>query len=122
MDAINHVGLLDLPIEVLASVCLLLDLRGLVRVSATCTRFRHGDGGLETVELPTKSPLVTVLSERAFPRRELIRSTRSMGCSDSWVAYLARCARQLCCREAPRMAAADEHSLFVDATGPLLSS
>jgi hypothetical protein len=79
-------GLLDLPLEVLADVCLQLDLRDLVRIAAVCRRFRHGDGGLETAELPTKSPVVTALRPLVFPRAELVPSTRPIGCSESWVA------------------------------------
>jgi len=43
-----------LPLEMLTAVCLQLDLRDLVRIAAACKRLRHGDGGLETVQLPTK--------------------------------------------------------------------
>jgi hypothetical protein len=107
--------LLDLPLEVLTDVCLQLDLHDLVRVAATCKRFRHGDGGLETAELPTKSPVVTALRILAFSRPELVPSTRAIGGSESWVAYLARCARQRRCREAPPIAAGDWHSIFVAA-------
>jgi hypothetical protein len=114
-------SLLDLPLEILTAVCLQLDLHVLVRVAATCKRFRHGDGGLETLELPTKSSVITALMEQAFDRPELVPSTRPVECSESWVAYLARCARQRRCREAPPIAAGDEHSLFLDATGRLLA-
>jgi hypothetical protein len=109
-------GVLDLPLEVLTGVCLQLGLYNLIRVAETCKHFRHGDAGMETVELPTKSPVVTALGELAFPCRELIPSMRPIGCSDSWVAYLARCARQRCCREAPLIAAGSVQSLCVDAT------
>jgi hypothetical protein len=54
----------DLPLEVPPHICRHLGLRDLVRVSQTCKRFRHG--GLETVELPTESPVVTALRELAF--------------------------------------------------------
>jgi hypothetical protein len=80
------------------AVCQQLDLPDLVRVAATCKCFRHGDGGLETVELPTKSPVVTALRERAFPGGEPVPSTRPTGCSESWITYLARCVRQRRCR------------------------
>jgi alpha-tubulin suppressor-like RCC1 family protein len=106
---------------VLTDVCQQLDLRDLIRLVETCKRFRYGDGGLETVELPTKSPVVTALSELAFPRLELVPRTRPIGFSDSWVSYLARCARQRRCREAPPIAAGFVQTLFVDATGRLLA-
>jgi hypothetical protein len=109
----------DLPLEVLTHACQQLGLVDLVRVAATGKRFRHG--GLETVELATESPAVTALRELAFPRAELVPRTRSTGCSESWVAYLAHCARQRRCREAPPMAAGSCHSLFVDAAGRLLA-
>jgi hypothetical protein len=112
---------LDLPLEILTSVCQQLDLHDLVRVAETCKRLRHGDGGMETLRLPTKSPVVAVLREHAFPRLQSIRRTRSIGCSESWVTYLARCARQRRCREASPIAAGDEHSLFVDGAGRLLA-
>jgi hypothetical protein len=73
------VALRDLPLEMLTHVCQYLGLVDLVRVAATCTRFRHG--GLETVELPTESPVVTVLRKHAFPRPELIPSMRPIDCS-----------------------------------------
>jgi hypothetical protein len=81
----------ELPLEMLAHVCQHLGLSDLVHVSATCKRFRHG--GLQTVELPTESPVVTALGKQAFPRPELVPSMRPIGSSDSWVAYPARCAR-----------------------------
>jgi alpha-tubulin suppressor-like RCC1 family protein len=111
----------DLPLEVLTAVCQQLDLHDLVRVAETCKRFRHGDGGLETAELPTKSPVISALREHAFPRPELIPSMRPMGCSESWVAYLARCARQRRCREATPIAASLTHTLFVDPNSRLLA-
>jgi alpha-tubulin suppressor-like RCC1 family protein len=114
-------ALQDLPLEVLTSVCQQLDLYDLVRVAETCKRFRHGDGALEAVELPNKSPVVTALRELAFLRRELSASTRPIGFSDSWVAYLARCARQRRFREAPPIATGWDQSLFADAAGRLLS-
>jgi hypothetical protein len=109
----------DLPLEVLTHVCKHLGLVDLVRVSQSCKRFRHG--GLKTEELPTESPVVAVLREHAFPRLELIPSMRSTGCSESWVAYLARCARQRRCRDVPPFAVGHKHSLFVDASGQLLA-
>jgi hypothetical protein len=114
--------LLDLPLEVLTGVCKQLDLRDLVRVAETCKRFRRGDGGLETVELATESPLVAALHSLAFRGGELVPNTRPAGCSDSWVTYVARCARQRCCREAPCIAAGPGHALFVDGIGILLAS
>jgi hypothetical protein len=101
----NETGLLDFPLEVFTVVCLRLDLLDLVCVAAACKCFQHGEGGLDSVELPTKSPVVTALREHAHPRLELTPSTRPAGCSESWVAYLARCARQRRCREAPPIAA-----------------
>jgi hypothetical protein len=71
------------------------------------------------VEQPTKSPVVTALRELPFPRGELIPSTRPSGCSDSWIAYLARCARQRRRRDSPTIAAGGVHNLFVDAAGRL---
>jgi hypothetical protein len=112
-------AVLDLPLELLTGVCKHLDLRDLVRVAATCKRFRHGDGGLETLELPTKSPVITALRGHAFSRVELIPSTRPSGCSESWVAYLARCARQRLCRETPFWEVYPSCSLLVDAAGRL---
>jgi alpha-tubulin suppressor-like RCC1 family protein len=117
----SKTALLDLPLEVLADVCLQLDLRDLVCLAETCKRVRHGDGGLETVELPIKSPAVMALRALAFPRPELVPSTRPIGCSESWVAYLARCARQRSCREAPPIAAGEAHCLCVKAAGRLLA-
>jgi hypothetical protein len=112
-------ALSDLPLELLTHVCQHLGLIDLASVAETCKRFRHG--GLETVELPTESPVVTALCEHAFPRPELIPTTRPIGCSESWVSYLARCARQRRCREAPPIAAGSERSLFVDVAGRLLA-
>jgi alpha-tubulin suppressor-like RCC1 family protein len=109
----------DLPLEVLTHVCRHFGLRDLVRVSQTCKRFRHG--GLASVELPTESPVVTVLREHAFSRPELVPSTRPIGCSQSWVAYLARCARQRRCREAPPIAAGYHESLLANPCGRLLT-
>jgi hypothetical protein len=83
-------ALLDLPLEVLIDVCEQLDFRDLIRVAETCKRFPYGDGGLETAELPTKSPVAAALREHAFPGGVGIPSTRRLGCSESWVAYLAR--------------------------------
>jgi hypothetical protein len=106
-------ALLDLPLEVLTCVCQQLDLHALVRVAETCRRFRHGDGGLETVELPTKSPVVIALRQHAFSGGGLIPGTRPVGCSESWVAYLARCVRPRRCREAPSIAAGYQHRVGV---------
>jgi hypothetical protein len=114
-------ALLELPLEVLTDVCLELQLFDLVRVAATCKRFRHGEGGQETAELPSKSPVVTPLRKLAFPGGELIPSTRPLGCSESWVAYLARCVRQRRCREASPIAAGYEHNLLVDSACRLLA-
>lgn len=113
----NKATLLDLPLEMLTCVCRQLDLHDQLRVAKTCKCFRYGDNGRETVNLPTKSPVITALCEHAFPRLELIRSTRPR---ESWVAYLACCARQRRCQEAP-IAAGVLHSLFVDEAGRLLS-
>jgi hypothetical protein len=109
----------ELSLEVLTHLCQHLDLRDLVRVSASCKRFRHG--GLETVELPTESPVVTALLQHAFPRPELIPSMRPADCLDSWVAYLARNTRQRHCREDSLIAAGWTHNRLVDAAGRLLS-
>jgi hypothetical protein len=109
----------ELPLELLTQLCQHLGVRDLVHVSAICKRFRHG--GLETVELPTESPVVTALLQHAFPRPEQIPSVRPNGCSESWVAYLARCARQRNIRELLPIAAGSKHSLFADASGRLLS-
>jgi alpha-tubulin suppressor-like RCC1 family protein len=112
-------GLLDLPLEVLTQVCQHLGLSDLVRVAQSCKCFRHG--GLETVKLPTESPVVTILRELAFPCTELVPLTRPVGCSESWVAYLARCARQRRFRETPPIAVNYDHSVFVDASGRLMA-
>jgi hypothetical protein len=118
---ISQDTVMDLPLDLFTAVCQQLDFRDLIRVAATCKRFRHGEGGLETVELPTKSPVVTALRELAFPGGELIPSTRPTGCAESWVAYLARAVRQRRCRDAPPFAAGNRHSLFLDETGRLLA-
>lgn len=102
-------------------MCQQLDLLDIVRVAETCKGIRHGDGGLKTAEIPTKAPMVAVLCEREFLRRELVPRTRPAGCSESWVAYLARCIRQRFCREAPPIVAGKACSLFVDAAGQLLA-
>jgi hypothetical protein len=107
------VFLLDLPCEVLTAVCQQLDLVDLISVAETCRCFRHGDGGQETAELPIKSPVLAALRALAFPSLELGRITRPAGCSETWVAYLARGERRS--REAPPMAAGSEHSLFLTA-------
>jgi alpha-tubulin suppressor-like RCC1 family protein len=111
----------DLPLDVLTAVCLRLDLHALVRFAAACRRFQYGNGGLETLELPASSPVIMVLLKHAFPGGDLIPSTRPVGCSESWVAYLSRCARQRRCREAPPIAVGYEHGLFVDAAGQVLT-
>jgi hypothetical protein len=105
---------------VLTDVCQQLDLYDLVRVAATCTRFGHGHCGLETAEIPTKSPVVTALREHAFPGGAGAPTTRPAGCSESWIAYLARGVRQRRCREAPAIVAGQWHSQFVDAAGRVL--
>jgi hypothetical protein len=115
----SEIGLLNLPLEVLTDVCLQLELRDLLCLADACERLRHGDGGRETEELPTKSAVVTALLEHAFPGGAPIPSTRPAS-SESWVAYLARCARQRLCRETPLVAAGVCDSLFVDAAGQLL--
>jgi E3 ubiquitin-protein ligase HERC2 len=109
----------ELPFELLTHVCQHLGLKDLVRFAATCKLFHHS-GGLETLELPTKSPVVTVLRTLALRRPELVASVRPEGCCESWVACLARCARQCCCRENPPVAAGFGHSLFIDSAGRLL--
>jgi hypothetical protein len=99
----------------LTGVCQQLDLHDLVAAAGTCTRFRHGDGALETVELPTKSPVLRVFCEHAFPGDDQIPRTRPIGCSKSWVAFLFREARQRRCPGTTLpIAAGDECSLFVD--------
>jgi hypothetical protein len=57
------------------------------------------------------SPVVTALRVHAFPQPELVPSMRPSGYSNSWVTYLAQCARQRRCREASPLAAGGEHSL-----------
>jgi alpha-tubulin suppressor-like RCC1 family protein len=116
-----EVALLQLPLEVLADVCLQLDLLDLVRIAQTCKRFRHGDIRPESAELPTKSPVVTALSALTFSRPELVPSARLIGASESWVAYLTRCTRQRRCREAPTIVAGNLQSMFVDGFGRLLA-
>jgi alpha-tubulin suppressor-like RCC1 family protein len=114
----GETALLNLPLEILTGVCQQLDVRDLVRVAAACRRLRHGDSGLE---LPTKSPVVTALRDHAFPGGSQIPSTRPIGCFESWVAYLAGCARHRRCRDAPALAAGRWQSLFIDAAGQLLT-
>jgi alpha-tubulin suppressor-like RCC1 family protein len=122
MDRSSKLALLDLPFELLTSVCQQLNLRDLVRLAQTCKHFRRDDGGMETVELPTKLPVINALRDLAFPRQELIPSTRPIDCSESWVAYLSRLALQrLLPEEAPTIAAGSSHSLMVDAAGRLLA-
>jgi hypothetical protein len=108
-------ALLDLPLEMLTAVCVQLDLLDLVRVAATCKRFRCGDGWLETVETPTKSPVVTALLRHAFPNGVGTTKVRRISRRESWIAYLARCARQRRCREVLPIASSDRHVLLVDA-------
>jgi alpha-tubulin suppressor-like RCC1 family protein len=122
LHSMAALGRLHLPLEVLTCVCQYLELRDLVCVAETCKRLRLGDGGMETAELPTKSPVVMALRALAFPGGCLMPSTRPTGCSESWLVYLARCVRQRRCREAPPIAARYEHTLFVDATGQVLVS
>eukprot|EP00962_Isochrysis_galbana_P056516 scaffold28520_cov124-Isochrysis_galbana.AAC.5 len=90
----DKTALLDLPLEVLAAVCLQLDLCHLVCFAEKCKRFRHDDSEINKAELPIKPRVITPLRELAFPRVGLVPNTRPIGCSDLWVAYLARCARQ----------------------------
>jgi alpha-tubulin suppressor-like RCC1 family protein len=117
----HSAALLDLPLEVLVDVCEQFDFCDLICIAATCQRFRYGDRGLATVELPTKSPVVRALLKYACPGGVLVPSTRPIGCSESWVAYLARYVRQRRGREAPPVAAGVLCSLFVHADGRLLS-
>jgi hypothetical protein len=90
----NKAALLDLPLELLTDVCLQLNLRDLVHVAATCKHLRYGNGGLETVELPTKFPVFTVPCAHASHGGKLVPHTRPVR-SESWVAYLSRCTRQV---------------------------
>lgn len=66
-------------------------------------------------------PVVTVLREHALPGSEVNPSLRPIDCFESWVTYLARCARQHRFREAPPIWAGDTHNLFVDAAGWLMT-
>jgi hypothetical protein len=61
-----NTALLDLPLEVLTDVCQRLDLHDLVHLAETCKRFRHGDSGPATAELPTKSPVVSALRRHGW--------------------------------------------------------
>jgi hypothetical protein len=45
-------------------VCLQLEFRDLIRVAETCKRFRHGDGGLETVEMNLPLEVMTCACEQ----------------------------------------------------------
>jgi hypothetical protein len=75
--------MLDLPLDLITATCLQLELHDLVRFAAACKRLRHGEGGLETLEMPTKSPVVTALREHAFPGGKFNPRTRPVGCSES---------------------------------------
>jgi hypothetical protein len=138
------IGLLGLPTEVLKAVCLKLDLLDLVRVAETCKRFRYGDPEtcddndpllgsdivetlicLEVWEQPhTGSPVIAALLLQASPGGQAFQGARPAGRgSESWISFLARCARQRRCRETPPIALAladrGTNSLFVDAAGRL---
>jgi E3 ubiquitin-protein ligase HERC2 len=102
---------------VLTHVCQHLDLLSLVRLSETCARFCNG--GPEGAELPSESPVVTVLREHAFPGGQPVSLMRPSGCSESRITHLARCARQRQYREAPPVAAGGRHTLLVDDAGRL---
>jgi hypothetical protein len=115
------ITLLDLPLELLTGVCRHLNADDLLRVAKTCKRLRHGESGMETVELPSKSPVVAALRERAFADGELTPATRPSGCVESWVAYLAGCVPERRCREAPPVGADDEHTVFVGSTSQVLA-
>jgi alpha-tubulin suppressor-like RCC1 family protein len=112
----------QLPAELLPAILQHLDERQLLRLANTCKKFRYGDGGMETVELPTASPVAAVLleRERACAGGLLIPHERPAGCPDSWVAYLVSYARRRRCRETPPMTTKGKHRLFVDASGQLL--
>lgn len=111
-------SLLELPLEILTHVCQQLDVRSLARVDMTCTHFRHGDGRLEMLDLLTKWPVAMAVREHAFPGGDLSPIRRPRGYSESWAAYLTRCARQRRCLEAAPVVAGDEHSLFVECGRP----
>jgi hypothetical protein len=64
--------------------------------------------------------VVTALRELAFPRLELAPRTRPIGCSESWLAFMPRCTQDRC-GFAPPIAVGQKHSLYVDASGRLLS-
>jgi hypothetical protein len=65
--------------------------------------------------------VITALCELDFPGGEEIPDTRPSGCSEAWIAYLARGVRQRRCRDAPPIAAGDEQYVFVEASGRLLA-
>jgi hypothetical protein len=73
------------------------------------------------VELPSKAPVVAALLKHGFAGGELVPSTRPIGCSESWVAYLAGCIPQRLCREAPPIAAGERHSSFLGASSQVLA-
>jgi hypothetical protein len=77
-------GRMDLlNLDELTAVCLRLDVRDLARVAQSCKQFVHWDGGPETAELPTRSPVITALLQHAFPSGEMVPNTRPTGCSES---------------------------------------
>jgi hypothetical protein len=92
----NEAAALDLLVALLTAVCLHLDLRDLVCITEACKTFfpprQRLAGDFDCEKLPTKSPVAT--APLAFPGGELIPSTRLLGCSDSWIVYLARFVRQ----------------------------
>jgi hypothetical protein len=112
----NAVTLHNLSLELVSALCLHLDPRALVRFAAVCRRFSYGDGAVTS-----ESPVVPALRKHACPGSELIPSMQPAGCSESCVAYLARCARQRRCQDAPPLAVGDSHSLYLDAAGRLLA-
>lgn len=95
------------PSEVLQCVYQHLGVRDRVRVAASARFFRYGRS-----ELPSESVVATVLREHAFTGGGLIPPKRTIGCSELWVAYLARRARQRRCRGGPPFAAGWSQSVF----------
>jgi hypothetical protein len=77
-------------------------------------RWRAGDGGAANKLAGRHSAARACLPWRRAGH------VRPIG-SESWVAYLARCARQRRCPEAPPFAAGSQHSLFRDEVGRLLA-